>query len=77
MPQHLILEKSAKEKQNTALTKRLIYITTKETAQLCYGHITEPVARGAYIEHLKSIHPDATVSETGLHDDLKVPCTSL
>jgi len=37
----------------------------------------EPAARRAYLEHLKSIHQDATVSEIGLHVDLKVPCTSL
>ena len=59
------------------LTKRLIYTTTKETAQLRYGHIMEPVAQRAYLEHLKPIHPDAAVSETGLHVDLKVPSASL
>ena len=55
------------------LTVRILYSSTRETPAMRYGCIKEGIARAAYTEYLKSKHhPDATVTMTGLHVDLKV-----
>ena len=55
------------------LTVRILYSSTRETSAMRYGCIKEGIARAAYTEYLKSEHhPDATVTMTGLHVDLKV-----
>ena len=55
------------------LTVRILYSSTRETSAMRYGCIKERIARAAYTEYLKSEHhPDATVTMTGLHVDLKV-----
>ena len=54
------------------LTKRLLYNGHRDTKQMRYGRQHEDDARAEYEARLKANHPDASVTLTGLHIDLKV-----
>ena len=55
------------------LTIHLLYVQCRETPQMRYGRVNKPQAREHYTLYLKSHHhPEASVSTTGIHVDLKV-----